>query len=248
MYSDEVSLPGSRSGVAAELLAESAPRRRRRAARSSSTSGRAPSRRRAAGRPRWAGAWRRPRPRGSRRGPRGPPRRPGGAGSVACRRSITTVNGPFAPGPNPGPWAAAIRLRRRPGERRARPTRDNTRAVGSGLALTGRVISCAALIMIAVFLSFTGSPAAVVKMLALGLAVSVILDATVVRLVLVPSVMFLTGRANWRLPRALDRVLPPPPPLTRVARRMPPGDHGVRGRSGPGAGRHLWHTPEQRTC
>lgn len=87
-------------------------------------------------------------------------------------------------------------------------TRDNTRAVGSGLALTGRVISCAALIMTAVFLSFTGSPAAVVKMLALGLAVSVILDATVVRLVLVPSVMFLTGRANWWLPRALDRVLP----------------------------------------
>ncbi|MFZ3474686.1 MMPL family transporter [Streptomyces sp. 4.24] len=87
-------------------------------------------------------------------------------------------------------------------------TRDNTRAVGSGLALTGRVISCAALIMTAVFLSFTGSPAVVVKMLALGLAVSVILDATVVRLVLVPSVMFLTGRANWWLPRALDRVLP----------------------------------------
>lgn len=89
-----------------------------------------------------------------------------------------------------------------------RATRDNERAVGTGLALTGRVITCAALIMTAVFLSFTGSPAVVVKMLALGLAVSVVLDATVVRLVLVPSLMFLMGRANWWLPRWLDRRLP----------------------------------------
>ncbi|MFJ7301099.1 MMPL family transporter [Streptomyces sp. NPDC099088] len=87
-------------------------------------------------------------------------------------------------------------------------THDNEQAVGTGLALTGRVISCAALIMTAVFLSFTGSPTVVVKMLALGLAVSVVLDATVVRLVLVPSLMFLMGRANWWLPRRLDRVLP----------------------------------------
>ncbi|OQQ19719.1 transporter [Streptomyces sp. M41(2017)] len=87
-------------------------------------------------------------------------------------------------------------------------THDNEQAVGTGLALTGRVISCAALIMTAVFLSFTRSPTVVVKMLALGLAVSVVLDATVVRLVLVPSLMFLMGRANWWLPRRLDRVLP----------------------------------------
>ncbi|MFG2310559.1 MMPL family transporter [Streptomyces sp. NPDC048566] len=85
---------------------------------------------------------------------------------------------------------------------------DNERAVGTGLALTGRVITCAALIMTAVFLSFTGSPTVVVKMLALGLAISVILDATVVRLVLVPALMFLMGRANWWLPRPLDRILP----------------------------------------
>lgn len=89
-----------------------------------------------------------------------------------------------------------------------RRTGDNTGAVGTGLAETGRVISSAALIMTAVFLSFTASPTVVVKMLALGLAVSVILDATIVRLVLVPSVMFLTGRANWWLPRRLDRILP----------------------------------------
>jgi putative drug exporter of the RND superfamily len=87
-------------------------------------------------------------------------------------------------------------------------TGDNTTAVGSGLAVTGRVISSAALIMTVVFLSFTGSPTVVVKMLALGLAVSVILDATIVRLVLVPSVMVLTGGSNWWLPRRLERILP----------------------------------------
>jgi RND superfamily putative drug exporter len=89
-----------------------------------------------------------------------------------------------------------------------RDTRDNTRSVGAGLSATGRVISSAALIMTAVFLSFTASPTVVIKMLALGLAVSVVLDATVVRLVLVPATMFLMGRANWWFPRRLDRVLP----------------------------------------
>jgi len=87
-------------------------------------------------------------------------------------------------------------------------TGNNTVAVGSGLAVTGRVISSAALIMTVVFLSFTGSPTVVVKMLALGLAVSVILDATIVRLILVPSVMVLTGGSNWWLPRRLERILP----------------------------------------
>lgn len=87
-------------------------------------------------------------------------------------------------------------------------TGDNRLAVGEGLSATARVISAAALIMTAVFLSFTASPTVVVKMLALGLAISVIVDATVVRLVLVPSAMFLMGRANWWLPRRLDRVVP----------------------------------------
>jgi RND superfamily putative drug exporter len=89
-----------------------------------------------------------------------------------------------------------------------RVTADNTRSVGAGLSATGRVISSAALIMTAVFLSFTVSPTVVVKMLALGLAVSVILDATVVRLVLVPATMFLMGKANWWFPPRLDRALP----------------------------------------
>ncbi|MGW6870679.1 MMPL family transporter, partial [Streptomyces sp. NPDC054912] len=89
-----------------------------------------------------------------------------------------------------------------------RARKDNQHAVGTGLAVTGRVISSAALIMTVVFLSFAASPTVVIKMLALGLAVSVIIDATVVRLVMVPSFMFLTGRANWWLPRGLDRILP----------------------------------------
>ncbi|MEV7687773.1 MMPL family transporter [Streptomyces bungoensis] len=89
-----------------------------------------------------------------------------------------------------------------------RRTGDNRLSVGEGLSATARVISAAAFIMTAVFLSFTASPTVVVKMLALGLAISVIVDATVVRLVLVPSAMFLMGRANWWIPRRLDRVLP----------------------------------------
>ncbi|MFJ4950919.1 MMPL family transporter [Streptomyces sp. NPDC088760] len=87
-------------------------------------------------------------------------------------------------------------------------TGDNRLAVAEGLSATARVISAAALIMTAVFLSFTASPTVVVKMLALGLAISVIIDATVVRLILVPSAMFLIGRVNWWLPRRLDRALP----------------------------------------
>ncbi|MER6332092.1 MMPL family transporter [Streptomyces sp. NPDC001034] len=87
-------------------------------------------------------------------------------------------------------------------------TGDNRLAVGEGLSATARVISAAAFIMTAVFLSFTASPTVVVKMLALGLAISVIVDATVVRLVLVPAAMFLMGRANWWIPRRLDRILP----------------------------------------
>lgn len=85
---------------------------------------------------------------------------------------------------------------------------DNQRSVSSGLASTARVISSAAFIMTAVFLSFVASTTVVVKMLALGLAISVILDATVVRLVLVPSTMFLLGKGNWWLPRWMDRALP----------------------------------------
>ncbi|MBN0045467.1 MMPL family transporter [Streptomyces actuosus] len=87
-------------------------------------------------------------------------------------------------------------------------TRDNHRSVAVGLAGTARVITCAALIMTSVFLAFLLSTNVVIKMLALGLGVSVVLDATVVRLLLVPAAMYLLGQANWWMPRRLDRLLP----------------------------------------
>ncbi|WP_371495554.1 MMPL family transporter [Kitasatospora sp. NBC_00374] len=86
--------------------------------------------------------------------------------------------------------------------------RDNRAAVATGLAATARVITCAAVIMTSVFLAFLLSTSVVVKMLALGLGVSVVVDATVVRLLLVPATMYLFGRANWWLPAWLDRLLP----------------------------------------
>ncbi len=87
-------------------------------------------------------------------------------------------------------------------------TLDNHASVASGLALTARVITCAALIMASVFLSFLLSTNVVVKMLALGLGVSVLIDATVIRLIVVPAAMFLLGRYNWWIPAWLDRALP----------------------------------------
>ncbi len=77
---------------------------------------------------------------------------------------------------------------------------DNTLAVGRGLAATARVISAAAAIMVVVFGSFVLTPDVSVKQIGLGLAAAVLIDATVVRLVLVPAVMELLGRANWWLP------------------------------------------------
>jgi RND superfamily putative drug exporter len=85
---------------------------------------------------------------------------------------------------------------------------NNREAVAIGLAKTARVITSAALIMIAVFLSFVTSPEPTVKMIGLGLAVAVLVDATVVRLMLVPATMELLGNANWWLPKWLARVLP----------------------------------------
>ncbi|MFI1439190.1 MMPL family transporter [Streptomyces fructofermentans] len=96
-------------------------------------------------------------------------------------------------------------------------TKDNHVSVATGLAGTARVITCAALIMTSVFLAFLLSTNVVVKMLALGLGVSVVIDATLVRLLLVPSTMYLLGRANWWLPRWMDRVLPHLDPEGRAA-------------------------------
>lgn len=87
-------------------------------------------------------------------------------------------------------------------------TGDSKASVAHALEITARVITCAALIMVSVFAAFIISDNIVVKMLGLGLAVSVLIDATVVRLLLVPAVMTLLGSAAWWLPRWLDRILP----------------------------------------
>src|SRR5215472_8838708 len=91
---------------------------------------------------------------------------------------------------------------------------DNAAAVVSGLTSTARVITAAAAIMVVVFLSFCLTPDPGVKQVGLGLAVAVLIDATVVRLVLVPAVMEMLGKANWWLPRWLARVMPSPPQLS----------------------------------
>ena len=87
-------------------------------------------------------------------------------------------------------------------------TGDNAASVATGLARTARVITAAAAIMVVVFLSFVLGADVSVKQVGLGLAVAVLIDATVVRMVLVPAVMELLGPANWWLPRPLARILP----------------------------------------
>ncbi|MGX1490003.1 MMPL family transporter [Streptomyces tendae] len=87
-------------------------------------------------------------------------------------------------------------------------TGDAKDSVAHALEITARVITCAALIMVSVFAAFIISDNIVVKMLGLGLAVSVLIDATVVRLLMVPAVMTLLGEHAWWTPRWLDRILP----------------------------------------
>jgi len=87
-------------------------------------------------------------------------------------------------------------------------TRENSRSVAEGLALTGRVVTAAAAIMVCVFLSFMLGEDRVIKEFGLSLASAVFLDALVVRCLLLPAVLYLIGRRTWSLPGALDRVLP----------------------------------------
>ncbi len=87
-------------------------------------------------------------------------------------------------------------------------TGENHRAILEGLAGTGRVITAAAAIMVAVFAAFVPSPDVVLKVIGVGMASAILIDATVVRMLLVPSVMHLLGRANWWLPAWLGRLLP----------------------------------------
>ena len=78
----------------------------------------------------------------------------------------------------------------------------------TGQATTGRIITAAAAIMTVVFFAFTFTTDRTVKMIGLGMAAAVVADALIVRTVLVPAVMHMLGKTNWRIPAVLDRVLP----------------------------------------
>jgi RND superfamily putative drug exporter len=86
--------------------------------------------------------------------------------------------------------------------------RDNGRAVADGLSATARVITAAAAIMVFVFGSFLLETDRIIKLFGLGLASAIALDATIVRMLLVPATMELLGDLNWWLPKWLDRILP----------------------------------------
>ncbi|HEX6204747.1 MAG TPA: MMPL family transporter [Solirubrobacterales bacterium] len=85
---------------------------------------------------------------------------------------------------------------------------DTRRAVADGLAKTARVITAAAAIMVVVFLAFVASPEVFLKLFGIGLAAAIFLDATLVRMVLVPAVMQLLDSRNWWIPDWLERILP----------------------------------------
>jgi putative drug exporter of the RND superfamily len=103
-------------------------------------------------------------------------------------------------------------------------TGDNSTAVADGLAATARVITAAALIMVFVFASFMLEDMRTVKILGLGLAAAVAIDATVVRMLLVPATMELLGDKNWWIPR------PGPPDLWSPIARLRPRRPGCRSR------------------
>jgi RND superfamily putative drug exporter len=87
-----------------------------------------------------------------------------------------------------------------------RKTGDTTQAVAQGLEKSGRLITGAAAIMVAVFLAFGLADVVLIKSIGLGLALAVAIDATLVRALIVPAVMRLLGRVNWWAPRGLRRL------------------------------------------
>jgi putative drug exporter of the RND superfamily len=87
-------------------------------------------------------------------------------------------------------------------------TRDPHRAVAIGIGATARVITTAAAIMVVVFTSFVANSDPTVKMLAIGMAFAVLIDASIVRMILVPAIMSLLGRFAWWMPRWLEPVVP----------------------------------------
>jgi RND superfamily putative drug exporter len=85
---------------------------------------------------------------------------------------------------------------------------DTKEAIAQGLAKTARVITAAAAIMIVVFLAFLTDNQVFLKLVGIGLATAIFVDATIVRMVLVPAVMQLLGSRNWWIPRWLEALLP----------------------------------------
>ena len=118
---------------------------------------------------------------------------------------------------------------------------DNRTAVRKGVAATGKTITAAALIMILVFGSFILGGERVIKEFGLGLAAGILMDALIIRMAIVPSLMFLFGKANWWFPRWLDRVLPrlsvDPEIPSRLGSRLHRGFRSTRSAAGRGRDR-----------
>ena len=124
-----------------------------------------------------------------------PPQPNGRANPTAARWNLAATSGPQD--------AALSRVREE-----WRRTGDSRNSVADGLAATAKVIPAAAAIMVFVFGSFILEQDRVVKLMGVGLATAILLDATVVRMLLVPATMELLGDRNWWLSRWLDRILP----------------------------------------
>ena len=116
-----------------------------------------------------------------------------------------------------------------------RRTADNTASVVEGVVRTARVITGAALIMVSVFAAFVLADEVTIKSIGVGMAIAVAIDASIVRVLLVPAVMRLLGRWNWWAPGPLGRIAEPGRLLARGGRRPAAGGrHDRRPRARPG--------------
>ncbi len=115
---------------------------------------------------------------------------------------------------------------------------DSRRAVGEGLALTGRVITAAAAIMVCVFLSFVLGEDRVIKEFGLSLASAVFLDALVVRCMLLPALLHIVGARAWRFPGSLDRLLPRLNIEGKSVHASTPDEEGALAANGAGSAGH----------
>src|SRR5262245_26893014 len=128
-------------------------------------------------------------------------------------------------------------------------TRSTEKAVELGLARTGKLVTSGALVLMFAFFTLSLSPGYEIKQLAIGLAAGIILDATVIRALLVPALMHLLGRANWWMPAWADRPPQPRTPHRPLAlltpdstNDEPPPSHGkLKRRHRPGRLIHEYH-------